>query len=150
MSEPQLVKPNEGNWSSIGTFKVLFRTDPKVTGDRLDYIEMFVPPGDGVPLHIHHKNDETVHVIKGDFTFELDGEESPAPPGTFMYIPQGVTHKFTNVGTEDGYLIATITGAGYYELFESLVNAEKNNLDEADVEVIRKKWGLENLEGGGY
>ncbi len=148
MSETMLRKPNEGQKTKITGFDAIYRTYKNTTGDLLDYFELVVPAGQGAPLHIHHKNDESLHVLEGDFTFQVDETESEAPPGTFLYIPRGVAHKFTNVGTKEGRLIGTFTPSGTYDFFDKLTELSQDDFEE--IQAYSKKYGHEVLEEGTY
>ena len=44
-------------------------------------------------LHYHARTDEIYHVISGQGTMVLDGEEIELHPGVVVYIPRGVRHK---------------------------------------------------------
>ncbi len=53
-------------------------------GDSAGLIGVFeglVPAGDGPPIHIHHREDEVLHVLEGDYEFWLDGRTSRGVPG---------------------------------------------------------------------
>jgi len=148
MSEIKLLKPNEGRKTKITGFDAVYRTYKSETGDMLDYFELIVPAGQGAPLHIHHKNDESLHVIGGDFTFQVEETESKAAPGTFLFIPKGIPHKFTNVGTTEGRLIGTFTPAGTFDFFDKLTELSQDDFEE--IQAYSKKYGHEVLEVGTY
>lgn len=148
MSESRLLKPNEGEKTKITGFDAIYRTTKSVTGDLLDYFELVVPAGQGAPLHIHHKNDESLHVVEGAFTFQVEETEYKAPPETFLYIPRGVPHKFTNVGTTEGRLIGTFTPSGTFEFFDKLTKVSQDDFEE--IQAYSKKYGHEVLEEGSY
>ena len=48
--------------------------------------------GQQVPVHVHAHKDECFDVVQGEGTLIADGHEFRAGPGTFLYIPAGVTH----------------------------------------------------------
>lgn len=148
MNETRLLKPNEGQKTIITGFEAVYKTTKGETGDLLDYFELTVPAGQGAPLHIHHKNDETLHVVEGEFTFQIDDNEFPAPVGTFLSIPRGVAHKFTNVGSTEGTLIGTFTPAGTFDFFDKLTEVEQDDFEE--IQAYSKKYGHEVLEEGTY
>ncbi|MDC1162126.1 cupin domain-containing protein [Tenacibaculum sp.] len=148
ITETRLLEPNEGDKTIITGFDAVFKTDKKITGDLLDYFELTVPAEKGAPLHIHHKNDESLHVLEGEFTFQVDDTVSKALPGTFIYIPRGTAHKFTNVGTTEGRLIGTFTPAGTYEFFHKLTGLGKDDFEE--IQAYSRKYGHEVLEEGNY
>lgn len=148
MSESKLLHPNEGEKTIITGFDAIYRTDQNITGDLLDYFELVVPAGKGAPLHIHHKNDESLHVVEGEFTFQVEDTEYKAPVGTFLYIPRGVPHKFTNVGTTEGRLIGTFTPAGTFDFFDKLTQVSQDDFEE--IQAYSRKYGHEVLEEGSY
>ena len=148
MSEVLLVKPGEGEKTLITGFNAIYRTNEDITGDLLDYFELVVPAGKGAPLHIHHKNDESLHVIEGTFTFQIDETVYDAPVGTFLFIPRGVAHKFTNVGDTEGRLVGTFTPSGTYEFFDKLTKVGQDDFEE--IQAYSRKYGHEVLEEGSY
>lgn len=44
-------------------------------------------------LHYHARTDEIYHVISGQGTMLLDGEEIELHTGVVVYVPRGVKHK---------------------------------------------------------
>lgn len=145
-TEVCFLKPGEGKKTRITGFDALYRTDTEVTGDLMDYFVLTVPSEGGAPLHIHHKNDETLFVLSGEFTFQVGDKVSQAPEGTFVFLPRGVPHKFTNVGKSEGRLIGTFTPAGTFEFFNALTKVDSNDFDE--IVRLSKKYGHEVLEQG--
>ena len=148
MNDTKLVLPNQGDKTIITGFNATYKTHKGQTGDLLDYFVLEVPAGKGAPLHIHHKNDETLHVIEGEFTFQIDETISKASPGTFIYIPRGVAHKFTNVGSTQGKLVGTFTPSGTFDFFDKLTKVPENDFEE--IQEYSKKYGHEVLEEGVY
>ncbi len=143
-TEVSFLKPGEGYKTVITGFDALYRTSPDVTGELMDYFLLTVPSEGGAPLHAHHKNDETLFVLSGEFTFQVNNEVSSAPEGTFVYLPRGVPHKFTNVGKSQGRLIGTFTPAGTFEFFNALTKVPADDFDE--IVRLSKKYGHEILE----
>lgn len=47
------------------------------------------------PLHVHHNEDETFWVLEGEIEFEVGGERFEARPGTMLFGPRGVPHRYT-------------------------------------------------------
>lgn len=55
-----------------------------------------VPPGYGVPLHVHESEDEAFYILEGEVTL-LDGHsETRAKPGMLVSLPRGVAHGYRN------------------------------------------------------
>jgi quercetin dioxygenase-like cupin family protein len=100
--------------------EVTFMARGEQTNGALTVLDVVVPPGQGPPLHLHAREDETIWVLEGDLRFKLDGVVRSTPPGSFVFIPHGVAHCFQNVGEKPARLVATITPAGLERFFERL------------------------------
>jgi uncharacterized cupin superfamily protein len=63
--------------------------------------EARLEPGAQAPgLHVHTREDESLYVIEGVMTVELDGERIDLRPGEFMVLPRGIPHRFGNLSDE--------------------------------------------------
>ena len=64
------------------------------TDGRYTLVEILVPEGDMPPLHVHHEEDEVFHVLDGEVTLFLPGEEVSLGAGETFRAPQGVPHTY--------------------------------------------------------
>ena len=90
-----VVPPGEG--TRYGNVEFLARTadTPRFTFGIID-----IAAGRHLETHVHADEDDAFYILEGELTFELgDGEEVAAPPGTFVLVPPGLPHAFTNHGT---------------------------------------------------
>jgi len=55
------------------------------------------PPGAAIALHSHNV-DESVTVLEGAGTAEIDGDELKVRRYTTTYVPAGINHRFINTG----------------------------------------------------
>jgi len=46
---------------------LIFKVTGEDTGGAFDYFIVEVAPKGGPPLHVHHKQEETIHVLKGQY-----------------------------------------------------------------------------------
>ncbi|HEY3191699.1 MAG TPA: cupin domain-containing protein [Solirubrobacterales bacterium] len=95
-------------------------------------MEVVAPPGDGPPLHVHNREDETVYMLAGEFRWKLGDELSSTGPGSFVFIPRGLQHTWQNVGDQPGRMLITFAPAGMERFFESL-----STLTEFDMDAFR-------------
>lgn len=58
--------------------------------------EHIVPPGYGVPLHVHEVEDEAFWMLDGTLTLLSADGETQAGPGSCIRLPHGVVHGFRN------------------------------------------------------
>ena len=73
------------------------------TGGAFDYFVVEVAPLSGPPLHVHHIQEETIHVLNGQRTKVRIGNEFPyIQEGGFAYLPSKVPHAFLNLTYEPG------------------------------------------------
>ena len=92
------------------------------TGGAFFMAEISVAPGGGTPPHIHHREDESFHLLEGTLTMQVGGDTITASAGDFVFLPRGIAHSFRNTG--DGYAKALVltTPAGlegfFSEVFE--------------------------------
>src|SRR5687767_12911937 len=64
-------------------------------------VENLVSPGSGPPMHVHHKQEESLTVVQGKIGVQVLGEEPKFyEAGSTVTFPKGQAHKFWNAGTE--------------------------------------------------
>jgi len=54
-----------------------------------------IPPGAAIPLHFHNC-EESVLIVRGRATVEIDGETFSASAGDVTWLPRDVPHRFIN------------------------------------------------------
>ena len=90
------------------------------TNGQFAVAEIVAHPGDFVPPHTHHVEDEMFYVLEGTVEFDLPGGTITAEEGTFVHIPKQTFHGFRNAGTEDAKLLDIHTPGGFEEFFAEL------------------------------
>jgi quercetin dioxygenase-like cupin family protein len=103
------------------------------TDGALVVADVAVPAGDGPPLHVHTREDETIYVLAGNLRVKLGAEVRSTPPGSFVFIPRGLPHTFQNVGEEPGRILVTFAPAGMESFFDRL-----SELTAFDPEAFRR------------
>ena len=93
-------------------------------------MEIVTPPGEGPPLHIHTREEETVYVLDGEFQWKLGDELSITGPGSFVFIPRGVPHAWHCFGDRPGRMLITFFPAGMEGFFERLSSMTEFDLDQ--------------------
>lgn len=81
-----------------------------------------VPAGEGVPIHVHLKEDEAYYILSGEFEiYDMDNHNTIiAGPGSYAYVPMGLSHGFKNISSETGSMILLITPGGLEGFFEQI------------------------------
>lgn len=124
-----LLDPDQGECFHVINDGIRVLADGAATGGSAFQFECHVPPGSGPPLHLHEREDELFYVVEGIFRFVLDGQESTASPGAFVYAPRGSVHAFQNTSAYPGRLLVTCTPAGLEEAFRLVKRPESGTGD---------------------
>jgi len=67
---------------------------------RLNVTHVRIRPGETVPAHTHHDEDQIYYVVTGEGFVELDGARTDVGAGSAVMIPLGTEHLITNTGSE--------------------------------------------------
>ena len=106
------------------------------------------PVGWSLPAHRHHNEAETIHVVQGDFEFEVDGLRSRISAGRSIHIPRGVTHSSANIGRQTGCRVVLFSPAGMEGFFlEAGAATPDSEIDLAAVVASATRHGWEFMSG---
>jgi mannose-6-phosphate isomerase-like protein (cupin superfamily) len=97
-----------------------FHVTAEQTAGRLSVWEEIVEPGVGTPPHIHHREDETFHVLEGRVRIWCGDECFEAGTGATATLPRGVRHHFQNVGTATARLLVICNPGGFDGMFRDV------------------------------
>jgi len=122
---------------------LVFKLTGEDTQGALDYFTCQVAPHGGPPLHVHHHQHETIHVLAGRFKVRTGDEEYTLEPGGFAYLPAGLPHAFLNLTDQPAELIIVFAPGGGHKFFEELGPATRGaSLDRDEVAAIFERHGM--------
>jgi quercetin dioxygenase-like cupin family protein len=125
---------------------LIFKVTGEETGGALDYFIVDVAPHGGPPLHVHHKQEETIHVLEGRFKVRIADELFQLEQGGFAYLPSEVPHAFLNLNDQPAQIIVVYTPGGGHKFYEELGPATRNGTpDRAAIAAIFEKHGMSLL-----
>ncbi|GAA4442203.1 cupin domain-containing protein [Bremerella cremea] len=121
MQHPAKIVP-KGHGPAIGVLGDRYRVlvTGEETGGQYAMVEAVIPPGGGPPPHIHSREEEGFYVLEGEVTFVIDDQKFVAGPGTFLNLPIGSLHYFTNRTEQPARMIFTMAPAGLEQMFLEL------------------------------
>src|SRR5512140_1217139 len=105
---------------------LIFKVTGEDTGGAFDYFIVEVAPKGGPPLHVHHKQEETIHVLKGRFKIRIGDSIYYCQEGGFAYLPSNVPHAFLNLTDEPAEIIVVYTPGGGHKFYEELGPLTRN------------------------
>jgi quercetin dioxygenase-like cupin family protein len=106
--EAIVVPPDSGEQLNIAGSQTFHKIKSKDTNNILSVMEFVTPPGKGVALHVHEREDELVYLLEGEIEVTLGNQKIKAVPGVMALLPRGIPHGFTNIGNKPSRLLDTI------------------------------------------
>src|SRR5689334_23405570 len=117
----KVLAPGEGLRLQSGPGRdLVFKVTGDDTGGAFDYFVVEVAPRGGPPLHVHHRQEETLHVLRGRFRIRIGDELFECGEGGFAYLPAGLPHAFVNLTYEPGELVVVYAPGGGHRFYEEL------------------------------
>ena len=143
--QPVAVLPDSGR--VLKFLGVTHKLTSEQTGGAFYVCEAVFGPESGSPLHIHHYEDEVIHVLEGEIQIRLDNEELRAPIGGIVHLPKEIPHALQNpLKTPLRIRVHAIPG-GLENYFDEVEAALQDGSFNTEVHTqISKKYGLEWLE----
>jgi quercetin dioxygenase-like cupin family protein len=92
---PIALGPGEGEaiWFAGGL--LVMKATGDQTSDEFAVVEQTFRQGFATPVHVHHEDRVSFYVLDGEITAYVgDGGPVPAPAGSFIYVPVGVSFAF--------------------------------------------------------
>ncbi len=104
---------------------------------RYFFVEAMVPPGGGPPPHVQTREEEGFY---GELVFRAAGKRVLARPGTFVHVPRGVPHQFTNESDKTARMVFFFVPAGIEGMFEKMA------ADPENFAAIGKEYGVDFVD----
>lgn len=139
-----VTQPNQSVAGWAGGTSVLCKAGGAETNGGYAAFELHSPPGTGSPAHVHHREDEAMYVVAGEYemTDVLTDRVIVVAAGGMMHFPRGAPHAFRNVGPNDAKALIVATPAGLEGFFEEIVSA----CSEEAASEIAARYGIEFFE----
>ena len=113
----RVVQPGEGlQYNVMGAMMTYKATAQDTRGAYSLAIEV-TPPHGGLPLHVHHREDEAMYVLEGEYEIQCGDQAFRATAGTFVFLPKDIANRYQNLGDEPGKFLY-ITSRGFEKLVE--------------------------------
>ena len=144
---PQPVAVMAGAGRTLQFLGVTHKLTSDQTGGAFYVCEAVFGPESGSPLHIHHYEDEVIHVLEGEIQIRLDKDKLHAPVGGILHLPKKIPHALQNPLKTPLRIIVHAIPGGLEHYFDEVDAALQDGSFNAEVHTeISKKYGLEWLE----
>ena len=144
---PKFLDSNDGLRLESGPGRdLVFKVSGDETGGAFDYFVVVVAPHGGPPLHVHHAQEETLHVLSGRFKVRVGDEEVVLEQGGFAFMPSGLPHAFLNLTDEPAEIVVVYTPGGGATFYAELGPLTRNGTpDRAEVAACFERHGMSLL-----
>jgi mannose-6-phosphate isomerase-like protein (cupin superfamily) len=117
-----VVKAGEGPELRLGDIRMVVKEDGTHTRGELGLAEFELPPqGHDVPQpHVHHAHEEGFYILEGELEFVVGTEAVRAGRGSFLMVPVGVAHTFSNPTERPARFLCAFTPRRYLSYFEEV------------------------------
>lgn len=110
------------------------------TDGRVSVFEATIPPGEGPPMHVHEREDETFHVISGCLRIWCGAECFDAAAGATAVLPRGIPHRFQNLSETPAEIVVQCTPGGFEGFFVDVERQGATTPEE--ISAIAGRYGL--------
>lgn len=66
---------------------------------------LYVLEAGATDLQKPHAQDELYYVVEGRAVLEVDGDQRPVQPGTLVFVPAGMQHRFHSIAAKLSVLV---------------------------------------------
>jgi DNA-binding transcriptional MerR regulator len=109
------------------------------------------------PRHLHHKQDEWIYILEGDFEFYIGDKQFRLGPGESIFIPRKTPHIWRCINKKPGRVLDVFQPAGNMEEFfrklgeppKDLITKQQlidKSYTEAQVQSLRKLFRDHGME----
>ncbi|HEV2774098.1 MAG TPA: cupin domain-containing protein [Solirubrobacteraceae bacterium] len=116
-----VLRPGEGELIGGGPTAVTIKATGADTGESFYLGEGLVQPGfPGPPPHVHDHLHDMFYVLEGTLTMRLGDHTLELPAGSFVCVPPGVVHTFSNPSDAPVRFLNFNTPAGWERYMRDL------------------------------
>lgn len=106
----------------------------------LSMITQDIAPGEGVPVHLHEREDEICLVRSGEGIATLGDERVPVKAGTTIFVPRGTWHGVENTGAAVIEWVGIYSPAGFEGYFREIAKPVVRTA--AEREALDRRFGI--------
>jgi quercetin dioxygenase-like cupin family protein len=144
--EPVVVLPNSGEQLNIAGSQAFHKIKSSATNGAFSVMEFVTPPGKGVAIHVHEREDELVYLLEGEIEVALGNQKMKAVPGVMALLPRGIPHGFTNIGNKPSRLLDTILPGQFDNYFVELAALyAAGHPSEEQLDRLSRRYGIKYL-----
>ena len=147
---PVIVKPEEGlTYFTPNNLTTIKAWSNDTNGAYGLFLVTSEPGFKGPPPHIHHKTEDAFYMLEGELTVYVGDQIIHATPGTFVLVPRGTVHTFSNLGDRPAKSLGIFSPGGSEQIFADRPEINKKYGDSLSPEakqLILEKYDIDYVE----
>jgi quercetin dioxygenase-like cupin family protein len=138
-------RPGEGERLGVGASQLFLKATGEDTAGSFFLSETVVEPGfPGPPPHRHERLHDMFYVLEGELTFLLGEETQRLPAGSFVCVPPGTVHTFSNPTEEPVRFLNFNTPSGWENYMRDLsAAAQSGSLTPETIRQIASRYDFQ-------
>lgn len=128
--KPIVLMPGAGEAIQLGSVvTTVFKAEAGNTDGAVSITENFLAAGFAGPkLHFHRATFDIFYVIEGTMRFRIGEQLVEAPAGSFVLVPPGFPHSFSNPGPRPARMLNIQTPAGLEQYLKEVAAETKEGV----------------------
>jgi quercetin dioxygenase-like cupin family protein len=119
-TQPVVLAPGEGTHLDVLGDLITLLVSGTQTNGAFTVLSETSLTGGGTPLHTHHKEDEALYVLEGEYEIQCGEQTVRAGAGSFVFAPRGIPHQLTHVSTGPSRVLGIVSPAGFEGFWEEV------------------------------
>jgi mannose-6-phosphate isomerase-like protein (cupin superfamily) len=140
----RVLQPNEGSHFTVMGAEMAYKVTAEDTGGAYSLAIETTPPHGGLPLHVHHREDEAMYILDGEYEIQCGDQVVRATPGVFVFLPRDTPNGYKNIGDTPGRFLFITSPGGFERLIaETSALMAQGPPDMGHVMSVAQRYGVE-------
>jgi quercetin dioxygenase-like cupin family protein len=123
LSDVRILAPGEGNQLAFVGISTLIKSTSEDSRGAFTLIESTISPHfAGFKPHLHRRMTEAFYILEGAISFQIAESSFTATPGSFVLIPPGVVHTYSNPEAVEARYLLLMSPGGFEKYLVELSN----------------------------
>jgi mannose-6-phosphate isomerase-like protein (cupin superfamily) len=146
--KPVVLGSGEGERIQLGQSSAVIKAGVETTGGRFALLETTLEPRfPGPKPHVHSETLDMFFVLKGTLTMQLGEQTLDLPAGSFVLVPPGTAHTFSNRTDQPVRLLNMDAPAGLEGYLREMAGAMADHpTDPAAISEIASRYDIAAAE----
>ena len=114
----KVIGAGAGRSFSVMDSMMSYKVTAEDTGGAYSLAVEITPPRGGLPLHVHHREDEAMYILEGEYEIQCGEQVFRATADTFVFLPKDIPNRYQNLGDTPGKFIHITSPGGFEQLVE--------------------------------